>query len=127
MYLDPVSITGYSNKNGKRVAHNIEPIKENIYTRRHGKCSTFDLQKQFLEIKIESPVPATAIIHARHQFYSMELASIYIPLRHHRYFDIIITKTVDLDTDDRPCYAGRNIQRVIYITYIVYIFLLLFS
>jgi hypothetical protein len=63
MYLDLVSITGYSNTNGKRVAHNIEPMKEKIYTRRHGKCSTFDLQKQFLEIKIESPVPPTAIIH----------------------------------------------------------------
>ena len=114
MYLDPVSMTGYSNKNGKRVAHHIEPIKENIYTRRHGKCSTFDLQKQFLEIKIESPVPATAIIHTRHQFYSMELASMYIPLRHHRYFDIIISEPVDLDTDGRPCYAGRNIHRNIH-------------
>ena len=113
MFLDPVSITGYSNKNGKRVAHNIEPIKENIYTRRHGKCSTFDLQTQFPEVKIESPVPATAIIHARRQFYSMELASMYIPLRHHKYFDIIISETLDLATDDRPCYAGRNKQLLI--------------
>ena len=109
MYLDHVTITGYSNKNGKRVAHNIQPIKEKIYLRRHGKCSTFDLGKPFLEIKIESPVPATAIVHARNQFYSMELASMYIPLRHHKYFDIIISETVDLDTDDRLCSSTLQI------------------
>ena len=113
MHLEHVTITGYSNKNGKRVAQNIQPIKEKIYLRRHGKCSTFDIEKQFPEVKIESPVPATTIVHARNQFYSMELASIYIPLRHHRYFDIIISETVDLDTDDRPCYTGKTIQRVI--------------
>ena len=114
MYLDRVKIIGYTNKNGKRVANNIPPIKETIYLRSYGKCSTFDLEKQFLEIKIESPVPATAIVHARHQFYSMELASIYIPLRHLRYFDIIISETVDLGTDGRPCYAGTNIHRKIH-------------
>jgi hypothetical protein len=90
-----------------RIPHNIQPIKENIYIRRYGKCSTFDLKKQFLEVKIESPVPATAIIHATNQFYSMELASFYIRLHHHRFFDVIISETLDLSTEERPCYEGK--------------------
>ena len=106
---DHVRITGYSNKNGRREPHTIHPITgSSVFLRRYGRCSTFHLQNQFLEVKIESPVPSIAIVHGKNQFYSMELSSFYMRMVSYRYFDILISETRDLKTENKPCYAGTS-------------------